>query len=112
MNPRGGQSGRCIPVPGALRGCSGAEELADNAQAVLAVFSGKVSHTALGRMNFGTTESFLAYIFAGNCLDNFRAGEEHVADAFGHDGEVGKCRRVYRTAGAGTEDGRNLGNYT
>ena len=62
-------------------------------------------------MYFGTAEVFLAYVFTGNGLHNLRAGEEHVRDSLGHDGEVCEGGRVYSTAGAGTEDGRNLGNY-
>ena len=64
-----------------------------------------MTYTALLRVNHGTTKVFLAYILAGNGLNNLRAGKEHVADAFGHDGEVGQCGGINGTAGAGTEDG-------
>ncbi len=89
-----------------------AHKLAHNLDCILAIFGREMSHTALLRMNGGTTEVFLAYIFAGNGLHNLRAGEEHVAYAFGHNGEVGQGRGIDGTAGTRAEDCGNLGDYT
>ncbi len=88
-----------------------AEELAHNLDGLLAVFSGKVGHAALGGVHACASEVFLADIFSGHGLHNLRAGEEHVADSLGHDGEVGEGRRVDGSSGAGAEDGGNLGNH-
>ena len=38
--------------------------------------------------------------------------KEHIGDALHHEGEVGECRAVDGTAGAGAEDCRNLGYDT
>ena len=87
-----------------------AEELADDADGVLAVLGCDVAYARLLGVHVGTAQVFLADVFAGNGLYNLGAGEEHVADAFGHDGEVGEGGRVDGAAGAGAEDCRNLGN--
>ncbi len=70
-----------------------------------------MSHAALRRVYFGTAEGILSHIFAGHGLYHFRAGEEHIGDAFGHDGEVGQSRRVNGTAGTGAEDSRDLWDH-
>ena len=49
-----------------------------------------MAYAALLRVYCGTAEILLAYIFTGHGLHYFRACEEHVADTFGHDGEVGE----------------------
>ena len=61
-------------------------------------------------MYFGSAESFLSNVFAGNGLYDLGACEEHVGDALGHDCEVGESGRIYGTAGAGAEDSGNLGD--
>ncbi len=89
-----------------------AEEFADDLDGVFAVFGLEVAYTALAGVYFGAAESVLRHIFAGYSLHYLGTGKEHIADALGHDGEVGERGRVNGTAGAGTEDGRNLGNNT
>ncbi len=89
-----------------------AEELADDFEGFLTIFGCEVGHAALGGVNFGAAEGILGHIFAGNGLHYLRAGKEHIGDSFGHDGEVGEGGRINGTAGAGTENSRNLGNYT
>ncbi len=88
-----------------------AEELADDAQGLFAVFGCEVCHTALLRVHGCAAECFLGHVFASHGLDHLRAGEEHVADALGHDGEVSQRGRIHRTAGAGAEDAGDLGNH-
>ena len=63
-------------------------------------------------MNAGTTEVFLAHVFTRHSFHHFRAGEEHVGDAFEHHDEVGEGGRVDSTTGTRTADARNLGNNT
>ncbi len=62
-------------------------------------------HAAFGGMDFSTAESVLGHVFSGHGLYHFRTSEEHVGDAFGHNGEVGEGGRVHGTAGTGAEDG-------
>ena len=47
-------------------------------------------------------------VFVGHGLHDVRTGDEHVARAFDHDGEVGDGRRIDRAAGARAEDHRDL----
>ena len=47
-------------------------------------------------------------ILVGHGLHDVRSGDEHVARAFDHDGEVGDGRRVDRAAGARPQDHRDL----
>ncbi len=67
-----------------------AEEFADDLQGFFAILGGKVAHAALLRVHFGTARGR-----PGSHLRQSRslppwAREEHVADALGHDGEVGE----------------------
>ncbi len=68
-----------------------AEKLADDAECFFSVFCREVGDTALLGVYGCAAECFLADIFAGHGLDHLRTSKEHVADALGHDGEVGEC---------------------
>ena len=61
-------------------------------------------------MHRGTSELFLAHILSGDGLHHLGSGEEHVADVFEHDDEVGECGAVDATSGAGAADAADLGN--
>ncbi len=82
-----------------------ADELADELEGLFAIFGSEVCHAALGGMDRRAAELFLRNVLAGNGFHYRRACEEHVADAFGHDGEVGERGAIYGTACAGPEDG-------
>ena len=68
-------------------------------------------HAALGRMDAGAAEVLLVDFFAGHALDDGRAGQEHVGRILDHEGEVGQGRGIDCSAGAGTEDAADLGDY-
>ena len=59
-------------------------------------------------MHRGTSELFLAHVLSGDGLHHLGSGEEHVADVFEHDDEVGECGAVDATSGAGAADAANL----
>ena len=63
-------------------------------------------------MGKGAAQVFLAHFFAGHGLDHFRPGDEHLGIPLHHVNEIGQRRAVYSTAGAGSHDGRNLGDHT
>ena len=56
----------------------------------------------------GAAEELAIHVFVGHGLHDVRTGDEHVARAFDHDGEVGDGRRVDRTTGTRSEDHRDL----
>ena len=89
-----------------------AEKLADGGDHFLFVFACEMSHTTLAGMNAGAAELLLGNFFTKDLLNYGRAGEEHVAGVLAHDCEVGEGRRINGTAGAGAEDGADLGNHT
>ena len=63
-------------------------------------------------MHRGASELLLRYVLARDGLHDLRAREEHVRGLAAHDDEVGQGRRVDGTAGAGTEDSRDLRDHT
>ena len=67
-------------------------------------------HAALGGVHAGAAQLLLCYILARHGFHHFRAGEEHVARAFGHDIEIGQRRGVHRSAGTRAEYRRYLWN--
>ena len=60
------------------------------------------------RVRRRATEELGVDVFVGHGLHDARPGDEHVARAFDHDGEVRDRRRVDRAAGARPEDQRDL----
>ena len=54
----------------------------------------------------------LVDVLTSNSLHHLRTSQEHVRCAFHHQREVGEGGGVHSTASAGTEDTRNLGDYT
>ena len=86
------------------------EQFLDHFDALLLGVDGELRHARLGRVHHGAAQLLLCDVFAGDGLDDLRAGEEHVRGLLLHDDEVGQRGRVDRTAGAGAEDGRNLRN--
>jgi len=82
----------------------------DHFDALFLGVDGELRHARLGRVHHGAAQLLLRDVFAGDGLDDLRAGEEHVRGLLLHDDEVGQRRRIDRTARAGAEDGRNLGN--
>ena len=69
-----------------------------------------MSDTALGGMDQCATEFVDGDVFAGDGFHNLRTGEEHIAVLLGHEDEVGERGAVDRAAGAGAEDGADLGH--
>ena len=68
-------------------------------------------HTAGACVNCCATQIFRRYDLAGNCLDDFRSGQEHVRLTC-HDDEVGQSRRIHRTAGTRAKNKGYLRNNT
>lgn len=66
-------------------------------RAFLAVLCSEVGHAALGGVYGSTTELLLSHVFAYDGLHYRRTYEEHVGDAFRHDGEVSEGRTIYST---------------
>ena len=62
-------------------------------------------------MNLGAAELLYGHILARNSLHHLGSCQEHVAVLLGHHDEVGQCRAVDSTTGAGTEDGANLRHH-
>ncbi len=96
-----------------------AEEFFDEANGILIILSGKVSHPTLFHMDLGSAQeigsdgpSVLGLCFAYGRLDHIRAGDMQVACAFGHEDEVSNGGRVDRTSGAGSHDCRDLRDDT
>ena len=65
----------------------------------------EVGYTALGAVYGGTAQVFGRYVFTGDGLYYFRAGEEHVGYAFEHEYEVGDGRGVNGASGTRSADG-------
>jgi hypothetical protein len=85
-----------------------AEELADEREARAVIRHGKVGDAARGVVGHRAAELVLGHLLVGHRLDDVRAGHEHVARAFDHDGEVGDGWRVHGPARARSHDGRDL----
>ena len=87
-------------------------QLSDELQGALLGLTHEVGHAALGGMHHGAAELVDGDILARDGLDHLRAGEEHIAVLLRHQDKVGQGRAVDRAAGAGAEDGANLGHHT
>ena len=68
--------------------------------------------TASRRVRRRAAEEFRVDILVRHGLHHARSGDEHVARAFDHHGEVGDRRRIDGAAGARTEDDRDLRHDT
>ena len=72
----------------------------------------EVGNTALAAVGVGSSQFFFTHLFVCNGLYHVGTGNEHVALLFHHEDEVGEGRRVAGSAGAGAENGRDLGYDT
>ncbi len=88
-----------------------AEQATDAIDAVLFALGGQVGHAALAVVRHGPAQFLKAHFFARDGLDDFWAGDEHVAGVFDHKDKVGHGRRVDGAPGARPHDGRYLGNH-
>ena len=88
------------------------QQVADQGYTLLLGIDGKLRNTALGGVHRGASELLLRYVLARDGLHDLRAREEHVRGLAAHDDEVGQGRRIDGTAGAGTEDSRDLRDHT
>src|SRR5487761_121894 len=59
-------------------------------------------------MDLRSTERVEGHLLAGRNANHLGSGDEHVANAVNHEGEVGHRRRVHGTAGARAEDQAQL----
>ena len=86
------------------------QQLADEAQGVFVVLGLEVGDAAQDVMRFRSAQLLHRHLFVGHGLDDVGAGDEHVARVAGHDDEVGDGGGIDRPAGAGPQDGGDLGN--
>ncbi len=63
-------------------------------------------------MRESTTELFQGDVFTRHGLYDVGTGDEHVTRSLHHEDEVGKCRRIHATTGAGSKDHGDLRNNT
>jgi len=96
--------GRILHVVGGKIG----EQLPDQLDSMGIVIAGEVADAALGGVTHGTAQFLGGYLLPGDLLDDGRAGDVHVARAFGHEDPVGHGGRVDGAAGRGAHDGRDL----
>ena len=61
-------------------------------------------------MGHGAAQLLLGDLLVGHGLDDVGAGHEHVAGVLHHEDEVGDGGGVDGAAGAGAQDGRDLGH--
>ena len=71
-----------------------------------------MADTALAAVGIGTAQFLLVHLFVGHSLHHIGTGDEHMALLLHHEDEIGKRRRIARTAGARAENGRNLRNHS
>ena len=67
-----------------------------------------VRDAAAGRVGLGAAEVLAIHVLVGHGLHDVRTGDEHVARALDHDGEVGDGGRIDRATGTRPEDDRDL----
>ena len=82
----------------------------DQRDGVLVVFGDEVGVAADGSVHFGAADLGHGRRAAGDGLDDFRSGEEHLRVLARHDDEVHQRGRVGGTAGTGTADDGDLGD--
>ena len=73
---------------------------------------GKVGHAAEPVVDIGAAQSLGTDLLVGHSLDDVGTGDEHTGRVLDHKREIGERRGVNRTAGAGTQDDRDLGDDT
>ena len=71
-----------------------------------------MSNAALGGVGRRTSQFLVGDLLTGDCANDVRTGDIHVAYAVHHKDEVGNTRRVHRATGARSENDRNLGHHT
>ena len=98
------QPGRLVQVVGGQVG----QQVAGEVDAVLLVGGLVVRDARLDAVRLRPAEVLEAHVLAGHRLDHVGAGDEHVAGALHHEGEVGDGRRVDRAARARAHDQRDL----
>ena len=84
-----------------------AEQLLADRDGMVVVFGDEVNHAGVGHVRFRAAQLFGRHAFAGDALDDRRAGDEHLGLA-GLDDEIGQGGAVGRAARAGAADQRNL----
>ena len=62
-------------------------------------------------VGFSPAEFLEGHVFVRDHLDHVRSSHEHVARVLDHDGEIGYCRAVHGSAGAGAHDRGDLGDH-
>ena len=98
------QPGWLVQVVGGQVG----QQLAGEVDAVLLVLGLVVRDAGLDAVRLRAAEVLEAHVLAGHRLDHVGAGDEHVAGALHHEGEVGDGRGVDRAARARPHDQRDL----
>ena len=73
-------------------------------QRVLFVLDGEVRDAAARGVRDGAAQLLVRDVFAGDGLDDVRAGDEHLRRALRHEDEVGERGRVDGAAGARAHD--------
>ena len=86
------------------------QEVLDEGDGVLVVFGDEVGVAADRGVHFGAADLGHGRGAAGDGLDDFGAGEEHLRVLARHDDEVHQRGRVGGTAGAGAADDGDLGD--
>ncbi len=75
------------------------------------VGSHKVSHPTDRGVGLGPAQPLKVYVLAGNRFDYLRPGDEHVADALGHDDKVGQARGIDRATSTRSQHHADLRNH-
>ena len=87
------------------------QQVAGEVDAVLLVGGLVVRDAGLDAVRVRPAEVLEAHVLAGHRLDHVGAGDEHVAGALDHEGEVGDGRGVDRAARARAHDQRDLRHH-
>ena len=99
-----GQPRRLVQVVGGQVG----QQMAGEVDAVLLVLGLVMGHAGLDPVRVRAAQVLERHVLAGHGLDHVRAGDEHVAGALDHEGEVGDRGGVDRPARARAHDQRDL----
>ena len=86
------------------------QQMLDQGDGVLVVFGDEVGVAADRGVHFGAADFGHGRGAAGDGLDDFRTGEEHLRVLARHDDEVHQRRRVGGTASTGAADDGDLGD--
>jgi len=82
--------------------------LADVVERVLLAGGDVVREARFGHVRVRAAEFLHRHLFAGDGLDDVRAGDEHLAGLVDHDDEVGQRGGVHMATRGGTHDQRDL----